>query len=215
VAPGTAWSVAIGGKTYGSVGTTLNVTGLPAGTATALVPTTYSPDGSTGYTAENTSPTIHVGPSTGTVWVTFKTAYWVEVMAVGPGTISAASAFVPSGSALSVLATPAPGDVLSSWTGTGPGSYSGDQPFANVSAVSGPIVEVATFASPAQVSPASQAPFLGSYAGLVLLAVIGLILGVLIGVLVARRGRRPPVSGAENPPAEPLDVSGERADGAP
>jgi hypothetical protein len=214
VAPGTAWSVTIGGSTYGSVGTSLNVTGLLAGTLTANVLTTYSPDALTEYTAENRSATIHVGPSTSPVFVTFKPAYWVEVTAVGPGSVSVGSEFVAGGKALSILATADLGDVLTSWTGTGPGAYSGSQPYANVTAVSGPLVEVATFASASQATTASSAPFLGSYAGLVLLAAVGLVAGALIGVMARKLGRRPPPARAGDPPAEPVQTWDESSEGA-
>ncbi|MCI4319061.1 MAG: glycoside hydrolase [Thermoplasmata archaeon] len=215
VAAGTAWSVTLGGSTYGSVGATLNVTGLSAGTLTANIPVAYAPNQLMEYTAQNRSATIHIGPSTGTVWVTFKTAYWVEVIAVGPGTVSAGSTFVTSGVALSVLALPDPGDVLTTWSGTGPGAYTGTLPYANVTAVSGPVVEVASFSSAPPASPAGQASFLQSETGLVLLAGVGLVVGAVLGVLGRRRVRRPPLSeGGESPP-EPAESWDETRADAP
>ncbi|MCI4324191.1 MAG: hypothetical protein L3K03_09345, partial [Thermoplasmata archaeon] len=207
VAAGTDWTVTIGTSTYASTGTQLNVTGLSLGTITAKIPVSYSPDGLSQYTAQNASVTIHVSGTTAPVDVTFATAYWVYVTSVGPGTVSAGSSWVPSGQGVSILATANGGSVLTSWSGTGAGSYSGAAQFANFTA-GGPITEVATFSTPATAPTQVQSgstPFLTSYAGVAVLAVVGLILGAVIGLLMGRGGggtRRPPTDDSDGPVAE-------------
>ena len=193
VQAGTDWSITVGGTTYASTGTELNLTALPLGTITAKVPVAYSPDGLSQYTPQNASVTVHVGPTVQPVSVTFSTAYWVYLATVGPGTLSSGSNWVPAGQALSILATANSGDVLTSWTGTGTGAYSGSGEFANVT-VTAPITEVATFGAVASTpqQTVTSTPFLTSYAGVAILAIVGLILGAIFGLIWGRGRSAPP-----------------------
>jgi hypothetical protein len=214
VAAGTNWAVTIGGTTYASTGSELNVTGQPIGTLSVKVPVVYSPDGLTQYSPQNATVTVHVTGTQAAVPVTFVTAYWAYVTAIGPGTVSVGSSWVISGQGEQILATPTGGDVLTSWTGTGPGSYTGTGAFANVT-VTGPITEVATFNAPVNQptqTTGGSTPFLSSYLGLAVLAVVGLILGAVIG-LVLGRGGRGGSGGSAPPPADGGDPPAEYAEG--
>ncbi|MCI4324257.1 MAG: hypothetical protein L3K03_09680, partial [Thermoplasmata archaeon] len=219
VEAGTNWAITIGSTTYASTGSQLNVTGIPIGTLTAKVLVVYSPDGLSQYTPQNASVTVHVTASTAPVDVTFSTAYWVDISAVGPGTVSVGSSWVTSGQGVSILATPSADSVLTSWTGTGPGSFTGTGSFANVTTTA-PITEVATFntaAGPQTTTTGTNSPFLTSYAGVAVLAVVGLILGAVIGLLWGRGGGgtagRPP-SEAGDPPSEYSEGPGTPGGGA-
>ncbi|MCI4324073.1 MAG: hypothetical protein L3K03_08730, partial [Thermoplasmata archaeon] len=224
VAVGTDWTVTIGTSTYASTGTQLNVSGLSLGTVTAKIPVTYSPDGLAQYTAQNASVTIRVSDTTIPIEVTFGTAFWVNVYAIGSGTVSTGSSWVTAGQGVSVLAIPNAGSVLTSWTGSGVGSYSGPSSFANLSA-EGPITEVATF-DPVPVAQvvhtAAAGSFANSEAGLAVLAVLGLALGAVIGLVLVRGGSRrppPPVEDGlgepapELPPESPIPEYSEESPG--
>ncbi|MCI4324222.1 MAG: glycoside hydrolase, partial [Thermoplasmata archaeon] len=194
VVPGTDWMVTIGSATYASTGGELNVTGLSAGTVTAKVSVSYSPDGLTQYTPQNGSVTIQVASKLAPVDVTFATSYWVYVTTAGPGRISAGSNWIAAGQVLSIEASPSDGGTLSSWNGTGVGSYTGNRAFANFT-VGGPITEVAWFLA-APVAPegsSTSSSFWNSQTGVGVLAVLGLVVGAMLGLLCVReRSRRPP-----------------------
>ncbi|MCI4323016.1 MAG: hypothetical protein L3K03_03190 [Thermoplasmata archaeon] len=197
VATGTVWTVKIGSQTYVSTGNALNVTGFSTGILTATIPVAYAPDGSTQYSPQNGSVAVHVTASTAPIEVTFLPSYWVDVTAVGPGTVSTGSQWAPAGERLSLGATPSSTATLLSWAGTGPGAYSGDAMAANLT-VDGPITEVATFAAATTaVSPATPS-FLTSDAAVAILAVLGLALGATIAWVAWRVDRRRPPEAGES-----------------
>ncbi|MCI4323824.1 MAG: hypothetical protein L3K03_07405 [Thermoplasmata archaeon] len=205
VVPETVWMVTIGGTTFSSTGIELNATGLAAGPVTAEVPGAYSPDGLSQYSPLHSPLTIQVSAHTAPAGVAFATAYWLYVATVGPGTVSTNSRWVDASQAFSIQAAPEDGASLESWTGEGPGAYTGTGVFANVTA-NGSISEVATFAdlpSLPATSPTSGLAFLTSDAGVAVLALVGLLVGVLLALLVVRGGaRRPPAGDNEEAPAE-------------
>jgi len=75
--------------------------------------------------------------------VNFTTQYYLT-MSHGTGTVTPASGWKNSGTAVSISATPASGYIFSNWTGSGTGSYTGS---ANPSSITmgGPISEAAAF----------------------------------------------------------------------
>jgi hypothetical protein len=211
LAPGTDWTVTIGSSTYASTGSELNVSGLGAGTVIADVAAAYAPDGRSQYAPLNAVLTVHVAANVAPVAVTFLTSYWVDVQTVGPGTVSPGPGWVAAGHPASILATPASGDVLLSWTGTGTGAYSGASGYANFT-VDGPITEVAAFGPPVGPSATAQVggPFWTSAIGVVALALIGLAVGVALGMLAFReRSRRPPARSFDGAPPRASTASGE------
>jgi len=86
-----------------------------------------------------------VAPTTNTTYTaTFKTQYYLIMTAGTGGRVSPASGWRNSGATVSIRATPANGYSFSNWTGTGTGSYSGQNNPASIT-MDGPITENATF----------------------------------------------------------------------
>jgi hypothetical protein len=86
-----------------------------------------------------------VAPTTNkTYTATFKTQYSLTMIHGTGGTVSPASGWRNSGTAVSISATPASGYSFTNWTGSGSGSYSGKNNPASIT-VSGPVTETATF----------------------------------------------------------------------
>jgi arylsulfatase A-like enzyme len=86
-----------------------------------------------------------VAPTTNkTYTATFRTQYYLTMSHNTGGTVSPASGWKNSGSAVSISATPASGYSFTNWTGSGSGSYSGTNNPASIT-MSGPITENATF----------------------------------------------------------------------
>jgi Divergent InlB B-repeat domain len=115
------------------------------------IATTSPQNGSTGvrYVWKNWSgggAILHtVAPTTNkTYTTTFTTQYYLTMIHGTGGTVTPASGWKNSGTAVSINAKPTSGYVLSNWTGTGTGSYTGS---ANPSSITmgGPISEAAAF----------------------------------------------------------------------
>jgi hypothetical protein len=70
--------------------------------------------------------------------------YYLNVTSGAGGTTSPISAFRPAGSTVTIQATPSAGHTFVSWSGSGPGSYSGPNASATVT-MNGNIQETATF----------------------------------------------------------------------
>jgi hypothetical protein len=197
LASGTSWSVTFNGTTYTSTAASILVTGLPAGTYPLSVDRTFSPDRTVEYTP-HAIPSSLTLVANRTVNLTYATGYWVTLQASPGGTISPTqSGYYAAATVLTLVASPSAGESFVGWVGTGAGAYTGSA--ANTTAtVSGPISEVATFAPSS--SSASSTSFLGSTAGIAVLAIVGLVAGLAVGLLIARK--RPPASTAD-PVSEP------------
>lgn len=213
LAPGTAWTVHVGGTGYSSTGTTLNVTGLLAQPSyTVSVTTAYSPDGLTRYTplgAPTSLPVTH----NQTVSLTYSTSYWMSISASYGGIIAqptTTSGWIVSGQVVNLNATPNDGYVFIGWTGTGSGSYTGTDAVTTIH-ISSPTTEFAGFA-PAP--PASKVVTTNSVWSApttwVGLAVGGLLVGLVVGLLMGRRGGSPPRPAVSDQPWSegPTDSSG-------
>jgi uncharacterized repeat protein (TIGR01451 family) len=86
-----------------------------------------------------------VAPTTNKTYTAiFRTQYYLTMSHGTGGTVSPASGWKNSGSAVSISAMPANGYSFSNWTGTGTGSFSGTNNPASIT-MSGPITETATF----------------------------------------------------------------------
>jgi hypothetical protein len=195
LATGTVWGVTLTGAgnttTFTSTGTSLNATGLLAGTYSVTVSPVYSPDHRTQYQGPALfSLPIHAN---GQRTIAFATAYWVTIAATGPGSVAGAgSKWVPAGTELVLGAVPGVGAEFLGWTGTGTGAYSGTNANETV-AVSAPITETAGFAvKPVPPSTTSTVSVWSSPAAIAGLALVGLVVGLVAGLLLARGRRRSP-----------------------
>jgi hypothetical protein len=104
------------------------------------------------YTGQATGQTILIGgPITETANFVFPPTWPVTMTAGAGGTVAPASGSYPNGGTLQITATPNAGYVLKSWSGTGPGSYSGSANPATIT-VNGTINESATFQAAAAVT---------------------------------------------------------------
>jgi hypothetical protein len=93
-----------------------------------------------------------VAPTSNTTYTaTFTTQYWLTMSNGLGGTVSPASGWKNSGTAVSIHAMPANGYSFSNWTGSGTGSYSGTNNPASIT-MNGPITETATFTQIVQVT---------------------------------------------------------------
>jgi hypothetical protein len=79
-----------------------------------------------------------------TYTATFTTQYYLTMNRGTGGTVSPASGWKNSGTAVSISASPASGYSFSSWTGTGTGSYTGSTNPSSIT-IGGPITEAAAF----------------------------------------------------------------------
>ncbi len=150
---GQNYSVSIDGVTYSGIGT-FAVTNVSTGDHTIAAPIAYSsPTVNYRYVASviTTSFGAATGPvlvaSNGTVTVTYSPEYLLTLAATAGGTIGGATsgAWLSSGDTETLVAMPQAGYHFVTWNGTGPGSYSGTDPTAPVTASTGPINEIAQF----------------------------------------------------------------------
>lgn len=74
----------------------------------------------------------------------YRTEYELAMPVVGGGTVSPGTGWHPTGSVVTIDATPIPGRFLHSWTGSGAGSYTGAANPATVTML-GPVTELARF----------------------------------------------------------------------
>jgi len=188
IAPGTEWSVTFGGQGYSSTGATLTVPDVNGGTYGIQLNPATAPDGLTQYRATATDPVAYTVTGDATVSVAYSNYYWVAVSGSVGGSTQPFSGWYAAGSILYLVASPNATYSFTSWTGSGPGNYTGTNGTAAV-IVNSPITEVATF------SPSSGAAAAGSIwqdpATWVGLGASGLIVGILAGVVGARWFARP------------------------
>jgi hypothetical protein len=86
-----------------------------------------------------------IAPSQNTTYTAkFNTQYYLTMSAGAGGSVSPASGWKNSGTAISISATSSTGYGFSGWTGTGAGSFSGTNNPASIT-MGGPISEAATF----------------------------------------------------------------------
>ena len=86
-----------------------------------------------------------VAPTTNTTYTAnFSTQYYLTMSHGTGGTVSPASGWKNSGTAVSISATPASGYSFTNWTGSGAGSYSGTNNPTSIT-MGGPITETGTF----------------------------------------------------------------------
>jgi hypothetical protein len=120
----------------------------PAGT-TQYLWTSWSDGGAIAHTVRPTSNT--------TIVATFATQYLLTTIAGAGGTVDPPSGFQTAGGVVSIRAIPNAGQRLISWTGSGPGSYSGPRNPASVN-MNGPISEAASFAGVVSVRVGTSPP---------------------------------------------------------
>jgi subtilisin-like proprotein convertase family protein len=86
-----------------------------------------------------------VAPTSGTTYTAyFATQYYLTMVAGAGGSVNPSSGWYNSGAVVSISATPNSGYSFSGWTGSGSGSYSGNNNPASIT-MSGPITETASF----------------------------------------------------------------------
>jgi hypothetical protein len=95
--------------------------------------------GDNGGMSHTVAPTVNK-----TYTATFTTQYYLTMNHGTGGTVSPASGWKNSGTAVSVSATPASGYIFNSWTGSGTGSYTGPTNPSSIT-MGGPITETAAF----------------------------------------------------------------------
>lgn len=88
--------------------------------------------------------TVTTPASPGIFVARFRSRYWVAMAADPGGSVEPASGWFEATQAILIQATPDADHLLSSWTGTGPGSYTGPSPTA-VILPSGPVTQTAHF----------------------------------------------------------------------
>lgn len=203
-AAGTAWSVTLGGTSYSSTGTMINVTGLLANTYPLTVLGAFSPDGLTRYSPLSPPATIAVTHN-GTTKLTYSVAYWVTVSAGAGGTVAApttADGWYNAGSTLALSASPAATYDFLGWVGTGTGSYSGSSENQSVT-VQGPISEIASFGqAPPAAKVVTQSSIWQNSTLWIGLAAVGLIVAMLLGLLIGRRRSGGGTASVNVPPSE-------------
>jgi hypothetical protein len=142
-----------GGLAFSVDGTTYNSTQMFiwARGSSHTIATTSPQSGGTGvqYIWQNWSGggaiSHTVAPTTNkTYTATFRTQYYLTMAQGTGGTVTPASGWRNSGTAVSIRANPANHYHFTNWTGTGAGSYSGTNNPASIT-MNGPITETATF----------------------------------------------------------------------
>jgi hypothetical protein len=140
---GTLWELEVNGSTLTSATVYINVSSKP-GVIPVQALSTVDPRGTTRYTAPAADPEMAVVPN-GSYTINFTVLYEVQVYASPGGTVTPnGSTWATPGSQLTIRATGEPEFAFGTWTGSGPGSYSGVEPRRTL-AVPGPIIETATF----------------------------------------------------------------------
>lgn len=202
LAPGTAWSVTLGGIAYSATGADLNITGLKTGPYALTVPRATSPDGLTEYAALAPPPSITVAGNR-TVTISYAASFWVTTSASVGGLVRPISAgWVSDGTLVALSAPSETGYDFIGWHGIGVGNYSGTE--GNVSIkVGGPVSEVAGYAAIPPTIQASISPSVWSASTTwIAFAAVGLLIGIAVGLLVLGRRREPPSYGIG--PMEPV-----------
>lgn len=140
---GTVWTFGFNGTVYSSSTPWINVTTRPGTFPVQGFPVTAL-NASVGYVPTGLAATLSV--TTGSTYVIdFTQAYKVQILDGNGGSVSGAGTFWDaSGSSVSVHATAHNNYGFGDWSGSGTGSYTGTDSYANFT-VSGPIVETANF----------------------------------------------------------------------
>ncbi|HEV2317238.1 MAG TPA: sialidase family protein [Thermoplasmata archaeon] len=142
--PGTVWQLAFNGTVYSSATAWINLTTRPGDYPLTAYPVVSSAGGNASYAPGELPAELTVRPG-GTYPVSYTPAYGVEFLgSIGGSLSTSGTSWEAPGAQLRVTAHPADGFAWGGWTGTGPGSYSGNELTANVTA-DGPIVESASF----------------------------------------------------------------------
>ena len=98
-----------------------------------------------------------VSPSSGTTYTAnFTTQYYLTMSAGFGGTVSPSSGWYNSGAGVQISASPNSGYHFTSWTGSGSGSYSGNNNPASIT-MNGPITETASFTENPPPAPTAYA----------------------------------------------------------
>jgi len=122
--------------TSGSSHTIATTSPQSGGTGVQYVWSKWSDHGAISHTV---APTINT-----TYTATFRTQYFLTMIAGTGGRVSPTSGWKNSGATVSISARPARNYSFTNWTGTGTGSYSGTNNPASIT-MGGPITETATF----------------------------------------------------------------------
>jgi hypothetical protein len=195
---GTVWSATIGGLAVtGSGPLTFQLANgsytVTVGTVTPSAGVEYVPSAAS-LSVSVAGPTPYAGPA-------FTTMYLVTITGTTGGTPGPASAWVASGSTVSLTAVAGSGYTFENWSGSGTGAYSGTSASETIT-VTGPVSELATFVPSSSLAKSSSGttPILG-----IGLLVVLLVIGLVVGLLIARS--RPPSGGRATPPPEEADTS--------
>ncbi|HVC58300.1 MAG TPA: hypothetical protein VND15_02390, partial [Candidatus Acidoferrales bacterium] len=148
LAGGTSWSVTLNGNLLSSTGSTITFTGIVPGSYSWSTAAAISCGTGCQYSASTSSGTISTTSGSASQGITYTTQYYLTMAAGANGAVSPSSAWYNSGQVVTITATPNSGYLLSSWTGTGTGSYSGATNPSSVT-MSAAISETAAFASSA------------------------------------------------------------------
>jgi Divergent InlB B-repeat domain len=204
LAPGTVWGITVRSGTgllwnASATGSSVNVTGLLAGSYSFSVHMAVSPDGQARYLSQSTNPTSVTVTANKTVTISYLTQYWVTIEGSNGGLAGPASGWVTSAGAVSLQAVPADGYQFLGWVGTGAGSYTGTNATEQFF-VTGPVTEVAEFVPIVQTHSQSTTTIWQNTGVLAGLAAAGIVVGLIVGLLVFR-GRKG-AGGTEMRPVE-------------
>jgi Divergent InlB B-repeat domain len=208
LASGALWNASVGTTGGSSVGGPIVVGGLN-GSYTVSVPAIYTAPG-VRYVNGSGSFTVMVHAAL-SVTVSFSQEVHLTVTGSAGGTVTPGSAWVPAGTILTLTATPNATSAFVGWNGTGAGAYTGSLTSTPVT-LTGPIVEVATFApvyAPVKTSTTTTSTN-GIWISLGLLAAL-LVAGLVVGLIVGRR--RPPSRSTDDATAS--DTEEAAPEGAP
>ncbi|MCI4355767.1 MAG: glycoside hydrolase [Thermoplasmata archaeon] len=195
---GTIWTAQVGAFNASSSGTTLNVTGLIQGEYSIQIPAVTSADGRTRYGVAIAIP-AQIVDRDAIIHFAFSASFQVLVTASSGGSVPPLTGWIPNGSLLALNATPDLGQVFTTWSGIGPGSYSGANQTENVT-VTAPITEVAAFVSVPSSHSTNGLSGSSSVELALLAAGVVLVVVAVAVLLIARSRRRPP---AVSPPSDP------------
>ncbi len=140
---GTVWTFSFNGTVYSSSTPWINITTRPGTFPVQGFPVTAE-NASVGYVPSGLGSTLSV--TTGSTYtISFAQAFKVQVIAGTGGTLTGGGiSWVASGSTLSAHATAKANYEFGGWTGSGLGSYTGTDSYANFT-VLGPVIETASF----------------------------------------------------------------------
>jgi Divergent InlB B-repeat domain len=143
--PGTSWNVTLNGleETSRAANATFNVTN---GSYTYVVGTPIAGLPGVEYSESPAGGSVSVMGANVTVRAPFTTEYRLttSVVTAGSGSVSPPAGWLAAGAVVSVSALPATGYFFASWSGSGPGNYSGANDPATVT-MDGPVSETASF----------------------------------------------------------------------